>query len=182
MIRINLLPFRAARKKENVRRQLSVFVLSLVLLFLVLLGGLTWSNRKLEQTATRLEETKTEVDRLTKINEEIKKYKKEISDNEKKIKVINRLEANRTEPVKLIDAMTALIVPNRMWFTAFDAKGNSVDIKGIAVDNKTVADFMTRLENSTFFSAVNLATVKQEKIRNLDMKRFHITCTKVETK
>ena len=28
MIRINLLPFRAARKKENVRRQISMFCLS----------------------------------------------------------------------------------------------------------------------------------------------------------
>jgi type IV pilus assembly protein PilN len=182
MIRINLLPFRAARKKENVRRQLSIFVLSLVLIFLVLLGVQTWSNSKLGQLETRLEETKKEVDRLTKINEKIKNYKKEISDNEKKIKVIKQLEANRTEPVKLIDAMTSLIVPNRMWFNAFDAKGPNVDIKGIAVDNKTVADFMTQLERSKLFSAVNLVTVQQEKIRNLDMKKFHITCTKVEIK
>ena len=28
MIRINLLPFRAARKKENIRRQLTIFALS----------------------------------------------------------------------------------------------------------------------------------------------------------
>jgi len=31
MIRINLLPFRAARRKENVRRQISILSLSLVL-------------------------------------------------------------------------------------------------------------------------------------------------------
>ena len=31
MIRINLLPFRSTRKKENIRRQLSIFVLSLIL-------------------------------------------------------------------------------------------------------------------------------------------------------
>ncbi|MBA3027721.1 MAG: PilN domain-containing protein [Proteobacteria bacterium] len=182
MIRINLLPFRAARKKENVRRQLSVFVLSVILLLIALLGVQTWSSSKLKQMETRLDETRKEVVKYAKINETIKQYKNEISDNEKKIKVIQQLEANRTEPVKLIDAMTELIVPNRMWFTAFDAKGNNVDIQGIAVDNKTVADFMTRLENSSFFSVVNLATVKQEKIRNLDMKRFHITCTKVESK
>ena len=34
MIRINLLPFRAARKKENVRRQVSVFLLSFVLIII----------------------------------------------------------------------------------------------------------------------------------------------------
>ena len=35
MIRINLLPFRAARKKENVRRQISLFLLSLAFLLVV---------------------------------------------------------------------------------------------------------------------------------------------------
>jgi type IV pilus assembly protein PilN len=182
MIRINLLPFRAARKKENVRRQISIFILSLIFLFLALLGAQIWLNTKVEQMETKLENTRKEVDEYAKINEKISKYKKEISDTEKKITVIKQLEVNRTEPVKLIDAMTQLVVPNRMWFTAFEAKGKNVDINGVAVDNKTVADFMTRLENSTLFSTVNLATVKQEKIRNLDMKRFYITCTKVEPK
>jgi type IV pilus assembly protein PilN len=36
MIRINLLPFRAARKKENIRRQLSIYVLSVVCLLLLM--------------------------------------------------------------------------------------------------------------------------------------------------
>ena len=36
MIRINLLPFRAARKKENIRRQVSIFLLSLVFLLIIL--------------------------------------------------------------------------------------------------------------------------------------------------
>jgi len=44
MIRINLLPFRAARKKENIRRQISVFVLSVVCL--ALLMGFVFLNFK----------------------------------------------------------------------------------------------------------------------------------------
>jgi type IV pilus assembly protein PilN len=37
MIRINLLPFRAARKKENIRRQISIYVLSVAFLFIVMI-------------------------------------------------------------------------------------------------------------------------------------------------
>ncbi|RLB32469.1 MAG: pilus assembly protein PilN, partial [Deltaproteobacteria bacterium] len=33
MIRINLLPFRAARKKENIKRQISIFVLTTLFAF-----------------------------------------------------------------------------------------------------------------------------------------------------
>ena len=36
MIRINLLPFRAARKKENIRRQVSIFLLSLAFMLIIL--------------------------------------------------------------------------------------------------------------------------------------------------
>ena len=34
MIRINLLPFRAARRRENIRQQVSVFVLLIIFLIL----------------------------------------------------------------------------------------------------------------------------------------------------
>ena len=178
MIRINLLPFRAARKKENVRRQVSIFLLSLALLFLCFFVINSVFNSKIETLDTKLTETKKEIDQLTKIIAEIKKIKKEIEISEQKIKILEQLETNRTEQVKLIDAMTGLIVPNRMWFTAFDAKGTVVNIEGIAIDNKTVADFMTRLEKSPIFAAVNLQNLKLQKIRNLDMKKFKITCTK----
>ena len=180
MIRINLLPFRAARKKENVRRQISIFLLSLALLFLCMfLINMVLSN-KVETLETKLSETKKEVARLTKVTNEIKKIKKEIEISERKIKILDQLEKNRAEPVKLIDAMTELIVPNRMWFTSFDSKGSTVRINGVAIDNKTVADFMTRLENSKLFSAVNLNNLKQQKVRNLDMKQFSITCNKAK--
>ena len=36
MIRINLLPFRAARKRENIKRQITVYVLTVVLLVVVI--------------------------------------------------------------------------------------------------------------------------------------------------
>ena len=38
MIRINLLPFRSTRQKENIRRQLSVFLLSIILTLVGLTG------------------------------------------------------------------------------------------------------------------------------------------------
>ena len=74
--------------------------------------------------------------------------------------------------------MTGLVVANRMWFTDFSSKGPNVIIKGIALDNKTVADFMVQLENSNLFDTVNLNTLKQLKYQQIDMKSFLITCNK----
>jgi type IV pilus assembly protein PilN len=180
MIRINLLPFRAARKKENVRRQISVFLLSLVLIVAALFLVRIVLGNKVENLNTRIKEAKIEIEKYTKITQEIELIKKQIEVVKTKIDVIKKLEANRTEPVKLHDAMPRLIVPNRMWFTDFSSSGENVVIKGIAMDNKTVADFMIRLESSKFFSAVNLDTIMQQNVQNVDMKSFFITCNKAK--
>jgi type IV pilus assembly protein PilN len=179
MIRINLLPFRAARKKENVRRQFSVFLLSLVLIVVALILIQTILAGKIDRLNDQITYTKSEIEKYAKINEEIQVIKKKIEVLNKKIEVIKNLEANRTEPVKLLDAMTGLTVANRMWFTDFSSKDGTVTIDGIALDNKTVADFMTRLEKSNLFSVVNLKTLKQTAFQQIDMKTFSINCNKV---
>ena len=46
MIRINLLPFRAARRRENVRRQTSIFFLSVVLVTIVPISIAGWGVRE----------------------------------------------------------------------------------------------------------------------------------------
>ncbi|MBW2220824.1 MAG: PilN domain-containing protein [Deltaproteobacteria bacterium] len=137
-------------------------------------------SRQIDRFNTQITETKKEIEKYAKINKEIQTIKKKIAILKKKTEVIKTLEANRLKPVKLLDAMTQLVVPNRMWFTDFSDKGQDVAIKGVAVDNKTVADFMTRLENSDIFSSVNLKTLKQKKYQKITMKDFHITCNKAK--
>jgi type IV pilus assembly protein PilN len=89
---------------------------------------------------------------------------------------------DRKRPVKLLDTMTQVVVPKRMWFTSLTSGNSTVGINGIALDNKTIADFMTRLEGSKLFSAVNLKSIRQQKRANLNLKRFAITSTKVGVK
>ena len=109
-------------------------------------------------------------------------------------RVWRRIEGFR---VQLLDNMTTLVAEKvsvsqteaspdsdnkpvkRLWFTNFEENGNNIDIKGIALDNKTIADFMTRLEGSTLYKNVNLKTIKQQKINKLNLKSFEIICTRI---
>ncbi len=178
MIRINLLPFRAARKKENIRRQVSIFLLSLAFMLIVLFYY-NWSlGSKIDGLNAQINETKTELKKYNKINKEIATIKKKLSNLKKKMAVMDTLEANRFEPTRLLDVMTQVIVPRRMWFTSLQSKGKSVKINGIALDNKTVADFMVRLENTGLFREVDLKTLKQRKVRKSNLKSFQINCKK----
>ena len=178
MIRINLLPFRAARKKENIRRQASIFALSLAFL-LIILFYYNWSlGGKIDGLNDQIKQTKFELEKYDKINKEIAAIKQKLSNLKKKMAVMESLEANRFEPTRLLDIMTQVIVPKRMWFTRLVSKAKSVQIAGIALDNKTVADFMVRLERIDLFSDVDLKTLKQRKVDKLNLKSFQISCIK----
>ena len=178
MIRINLLPFRAARKKENIRRQVSIFMLSLVFLLIIFFYYNFSLNNKVDSLNTNIKNTKTELAKYNKINEEIAQIKKKLDNLKKKMAVMKTLEANRFEPTRLLDAMTQVVVPKRMWFTNLESRGDNVNIKGIALDNKTVADFMVRLEECGLFKQVDLKTLKRTETQSAKLKSFAISCKK----
>ncbi|MBW1821929.1 MAG: PilN domain-containing protein [Deltaproteobacteria bacterium] len=178
MIRINLLPFRAARKKENIRRQVSIFFLSFFLVVIVL-GYIHISlGSKISDLKAKIETTKKEVAKYEKINKEIALLKNKLKILKKKTSVIESLEKNRFEPVRLLDTMSLKVIAKRMWFTSFKSSAKTVEINGLALDNKTVADFMTRLQGSGLFSAVKLKTIKRTKVKDSDLKSFRISCTR----
>jgi type IV pilus assembly protein PilN len=182
MIRINLLPFRTERKKENVRRQVSLFLLSLVLVLLVLFYYNFSLNSKLGKLNKRVKTTNSELTKYNEINKEIARIKKNLEILRKKMTVITQLESDRYAPVILMDTMTQVLVSKRMWFTSLSVSDNSINISGIALDEKTVADFMVRLQKSGLFSNVMLKSVKRQKVESSNLKSFEVVCTKVQPK
>ena len=180
MIRINLLPFRAARKKENVRRQLTVFFLSMALLVVAVFAVQWWLSSRVSSLDKELKQTQAELDKYNKINQEIAEIKKKLENLNKKMAVMTELERNRHEPTRLMDTLTQVVVPKRMWFTKLEEKDKTININGIALDNKTVADFMVRLEQSGLFSTVSLKTLKQTVLQNSNLKSFAILCVKTQ--
>ena len=176
MIRINLLPFRAARKKENVRRQISIFFLTVFLLSVAMLyynSHLADQQAKLEQSVAGIQKEITTYD---KTNREIAVLKKKLENLKKKTTVIENLTLSREESVRLLDVMTRMVVEKRMWLTSFRASGTGISMSGTALDNKTVADFMTRMENSPRFTSVRLKSSQQVRVKGLNLKKFDISC------
>lgn len=175
MIRINLLPFRAARKKENIRRQISIFFLSLVLVLIVAFYFSWMLSGKVEKLDKQVKDTKAQVEKYNKINKEIAEIKKKLDILNKKIKVIQSLELTRKAPVELLDDMSRLIVDKQMWLTELSEKDNNVRVLGIALDNPTIAEYMTRIESSKKYVDVKLKAINQDDtIKGLELKRFEI--------
>ena len=178
MIKINLLPFRAARKKENVRRQVSIFLLSFAFLLVVVIYYNINLNQQINRLKVKNKETTAQLEKYKKINLEIADIKKKLTILNQKVDVINNLNGSRTEAVLLLESMTKLIIPDRMWFTSFTLKGDSIALKGVALDERTIADFMENLEGS--YANVSLKSMQRKQIagENVNLKDFSFEMAK----
>ena len=159
MIRINLLPFRAARKKENVRRQISMFLLTFLLIIIAVTYYNVLLSNKIKSMKIRNDDTSAQIAKYEKINQEIETIKKKLNQLNQKIKVIETLDGSRKNTVNLMESMTRLIIPERMWFTSLDVKGQNIAIKGVALDERTIADFMVKLQQA--YTDVTLKSLRQ---------------------
>ncbi len=179
MIRINLLPFRADRKKENVRRQVSLFLLSLALVLILAFYYNFSLGSKISRFNKKIKNTNAELTKYNEINKEIARIRQNLENLRKKMAVIEQLESDRHAPVVLMDTITQVLVAKRMWLTELAVQEKTVRITGIALDEKTVADFMVRLQKSGLFSNVELKTVRRQEVQKTNLKSFQIVCTKV---
>ena len=176
MIRINLLPFRATRKKENIRRQVFIFVSMFILVALVLVYYNMRLTGKIETLEEKVASTKKELKVVQKKAREVDRIKKEIAILEKKMNIITTLERNRTVPMEFLIAMSKLIVEKKMWLTRMDVGAGSVSMDGLALDNKTVAVFLQRLEETPLFKGVNLKKITQDGREGITLKKFNVEC------
>jgi type IV pilus assembly protein PilN len=178
MIRINLLPFRAARKKENIRRQISVFALSVICL--ALLMGFVFLNlsRTVAALETDMSSKKKELATYAETTKKIEVLRKKIAEVRAKLNVIKELESKKTGPVFLLDELSMAVPKEKLWLTDLNEKRGILTLKGTAMDNDTVALFMTNLENATHIVSVDLQTAKLKGLPKykINVVDFVLTC------
>lgn len=178
MIRINLLPYRTARKKENIRIQVNVFIGSIAIAFLLIWWFNSFLSGRIDLLNKEISETRAQVAKYKKITDEIAEIKKKLSVLDRKIEVIKSLEADSKTPVENLDSLYRMIVEKRMWYTKIEEKNKKFRVNGIALDNHSVADYMTRIEKSDRFQNVRLSSVKQHELKDKDksmkLKQFEV--------
>jgi type IV pilus assembly protein PilN len=155
MIRINLLPFREARRRAELRDQLGLVALALVISAGLCVMLQIWSStrvRSARNEVTRLEKKIADYEPEMKQLREFEAKKAEV---ERKLGVIRGLEKSRTGPVRALDEL-ASSTPDRVWLTSLTAKGSTMDLSGFSLDNEVVADFLTALDSSEQFGSVDL--------------------------
>jgi len=178
MIKINLFPFRAARIKENIRRQVTVYLLSVIFLIAVMsyyFINLSSAVKSLRQNQDAKEK---ELASFKDTNIKIAKLKKTIAEVQVKLNTIKSLEEVKTGPVKLLDDIATSVPKDKLWLTSLKEEKGVLTLEGTAMDNETVADFMNRLESTESLKSVELVQTKQKNVKelNLNLKDFALNC------
>lgn len=178
MIKINLLPFRAARKKENIRRQISIY--ALIVIFVLVVTGYYFLtlNREISRLETEKAQKKKELATYAQTTKKIKALRIKIKKIKGKLNVIQDLEKKKTGPVLLLDEIATAVPRDRVWLSSLSERAGILTLKGTARDNDTVAQFMTNLEKKKHINSVDLssAQLKELKSHQMNVTDFVITC------
>jgi len=172
MILINLLPVRAAKKREFGRQQLVLFVLLLVLAGI---GNYFVYNRfesELRSLDKQILTTRAEIAQLEKTIGEVKSIKEDKKALEDKLKILDTLKKGRTGPVKVLDEL-ATIIPQKVWIVEFNEQNGAVSMNGAASSYEDLSNFSKKLKASTHFSNITIKTARQRADGTVD---WVITC------
>jgi len=178
MIKINLLPFRAAKRRENIRRQIGIYFVTALIFFAALL---IYSQRLFSHLSELKDEEKainTELTSYQKELSEIKQLEKKIKEIKNKLGVIRGLEEGKSGPVLLLDELAMAVPKDKLWIKSFNESKGSLSLSGTAMDNETVALFMNNLKESEHISSVELksATVRDLTEYKLKVSDFELQC------
>jgi type IV pilus assembly protein PilN len=171
VIHINLLPWRAERRAAQ-RKHLAILAagVSAIALGLVVLVHIGIASTIAMQEG-RNKYLKDENARLDKEIEEIKKLRDEIAALLARKQVIERLQADRSQVVNLLDQLVRQ-TPDGVYLKTLKQTGVRVNITGYAQSNARVSTLMRNFGSSPYLEAPELVEIRSAAVNNKRVSEF----------
>ena len=173
MIKINLLPLRASKKKETIRQQVSILIICLVGVLLIGLSVYGFLRSQIAGMKTEISNSQAELTALKAKIGTIDNIKKLQADVKKKLDVLEQLRRGKTGPASRLAALSDS-VPPKLWLTRYAENGSSISVSGVAMSEELIAIFMKTLQASGAFSNVDLVVSEQSEAGGVKAKRFDL--------
>ena len=124
--------------------------------------------------ADTIAQLKAERDRLSDILKKIQETEEKKRLLLQKTQIIENLISKQVLPVKLMD-MVSKALPDAVWLTSLEYSGRTLKIKGNALTNNMIADFIANLEATGLFSEVNLIkSTKSRRYKEAEVYEFQL--------
>jgi Tfp pilus assembly protein PilN len=193
MIRINLL---GAPKPKSSKKSVAVSMptvemgsvgspLLQIVAVLALVGavnGLYWYRLDHEKKviAVQMKAAEQKNRELADIKARYMERQKQADAYKRRVDVIDQLRKAQTGPVNLL-AMVGETVNNTeaVWLSSMQDQGKSVSIDGMALSSDAVANLITNLQKTGFFSNIEIReTYQDDSVKDMQAFTFSLTCEK----
>jgi len=173
MIPINLLPHREARRKAQQRQFLALAggTIGLGVAVVVLVHG--FLAQRIETQNQRNKYLDVEIAKLDKEIDEIKKLKEQTASLLARKRVVESLQSNRTEAVRLLDQLVRQL-PDGLFLKQVKQTGEVVNVQGFATSNARVSTLMRNFEASPWLEDPKLVEIKAVKVNNTNLNEFSL--------
>ncbi|HZZ92561.1 MAG TPA: PilN domain-containing protein [Usitatibacter sp.] len=159
MIRVNLLPHRAEKRKRREQQFAVLAGLAAVIGLAAAAGVWFFLDGQVDQQRKNVAYMKGEIDKLDKQIEEIRKIREETASLLAKKQVVEALQSNRSEPVQLLDQLLRQL-PEGVYLKAVKQNGAKVNLVGYAQSNARVSTLMRNLGASPYLENPELVEIK----------------------
>ncbi len=161
MANINLLPWRAERRKLREREFYMMLLGTAVAAFAVLLAAILWMGHLIENQNDRNAYLQDQIKGLDKQIEDIAELDKKRSALLTRKEIIEQLQSNRSQMVHLFDEMVKTI-PDGARLTSMKQAGDVLTLEGIAESNSRVASYMRNIDVSPWMGHSDLGKIENK--------------------
>ncbi len=174
MIKVNLLPVKATRRQDAVKRELVLGGVGMAVALVVcgiayVIVGARVSDLKAENA-----QFKKDIDNLKAIVARVDEVDKLKQDLQKKLDVIGQLKSNKQGPVRMLDELSDA-TPEKLQLVGLKESNKQLNLTGLAVSNEVISQFLSNLERSDWFTDVYLVGIDQVEEEGYKLKEFQVT-------
>ena len=173
MIPINLLPHRAARRKAQQQQFFVLAGLTLALAGAIVVAVHIFFAGRIENQVERNKYLESEIVQLDKQIDEIKKLKEQTQALLARKRVVESLQTNRTETVRLLDQLVRQL-PDGVYLKSVKQTGQKVNVIGYATSNARVSTLMRNFEASPWLESPTLIEIKAVTVENALLNEFNL--------
>jgi len=183
MIRINLLkPEKKEFRKEPTLPSEEVKVKKrpafggfFIFLLIVIVAALSFMQRKaLNKEKDLLAQAQAEKSKLQYVIARLDEVEKRKASLEERINLITALKSQQQIVVRIVDEISKAL-PDWVWLTEASYDGQKVTLKGKALSNNLIADYILALENSLYLNNVNIISSTQKTTAKTQYLEFTLT-------
>jgi type IV pilus assembly protein PilN len=172
-VRINLLPHREQKRKRQRDAFFALAAITVAIGAAAVFAVYGVISGRIEQQQGRNSYLSGEIAKLDKQIEEIQKLREQTQAMLARKKVVETLQANRSEAVNLLDQLVRQL-PDGVYLRGVKQNGSMVSLSGYAQSNARVSSLLRNLDASAWLEQPSLVEIKAATAGNARLNEFSV--------